>query len=349
MQTTDQEINGSQGIQDFWKAIGVDPNKTPDHITLGEIGIESMFVFKLQEEFNRVYSFKATLAHIKIISVKCLREYENGNTEYLRQFFDDMRCIQTNLTKYKYIIPIENYVRLNNNKTGKPVYFLAPFEITFSVYKQLAERMDRPVIGLNWTQSMKTLKSIEDLITHYSNILYELEPSGNYDLLGSFDGLYVIMDLLNKGLANTTVVIDVLSNNPKQDKVNSVEMLLDFLCCNCPDFFRNKLAQFANGEFKTKSSIRKIVQGIKEIVGRDLNATDMEEILEIAIKRAKLITVYQAQMFEKYEQNYPTKITKTNCKLSVIKSISTSQMRDVNKVIKDCRRAFSSENVRKIQ
>ena len=343
-QSIDENIETNNNFQDFWKAIGVDPNKTPDHITLGDIGLESLFSVKLQQEFNRAYSINVSVPQIKIISVQKLKEYEGGNKEYLRQFFDDLKLFQQTVTKYKYIMPNESYVRLNNVIEGKPIYFLAPFEITFSTYKQLAERMDRPVIGINWTKHMNSFEDFNQILDYYSDILQKLEPKGKYDLLGSFDGMFVILDLLNKGLVNRGVAIDVLSNNPTQEEVKSddllFEVLLGFLSSDCPDFFKKKLAQIGQGKQRIRSRIRRFVQDIKEIVGRQLIATDMEGILQTAVKRIKLITVYQAQIKSKwnhFEQANGSKLDKHSGQLFVIKPVSFTDVKDLNKVIEESR------------
>ena len=45
-------------IRELWKALGIDPETTPDHLTLGEIGLESMFAVELQQELEREFNLK---------------------------------------------------------------------------------------------------------------------------------------------------------------------------------------------------------------------------------------------------------------------------------------------------
>ena len=331
-------------FHDFWKLMCVDPHKTPDHITLGEIGLDSMLALKLHQEFYYAHSITVKVEQIKIITIRMMREFESGNQESLRQFLQDLKHFQHSVTKYKYKWAAENYITLNNVKEGKPIYFLAPFEITFSAYKQLAESMCRPVIGLNWTKNMNSFDSFRDIINYYSDILQKLSPNGEYDLLGSFDGMFIILDLLKKGLVNNAVAIDVLPYYPSMEEINSdgylFGFLLNFVSSDCPDVYKEKLAQIGNKKMKIKRRIRSFVQGIKEIVGRELVANDMEEMLKCAIERVKLMTVYQDQM--KAKLNSPELLS--NClikqtygRLSIIKPISLDNIKDVNKVIENLR------------
>ena len=45
-------------ISELWKALGVDPETTPNHMTLGEIGLESMFAVELQQELERELQYE---------------------------------------------------------------------------------------------------------------------------------------------------------------------------------------------------------------------------------------------------------------------------------------------------
>jgi len=36
-------------VAELWRALGIDPETTPNHLTLGEIGVESMFAVELQQ------------------------------------------------------------------------------------------------------------------------------------------------------------------------------------------------------------------------------------------------------------------------------------------------------------
>ncbi|CAG2181994.1 unnamed protein product, partial [Oppiella nova] len=50
-------------VKELWRALGIDPDTTPDHLTLGEIGLESMFAVELQQELEREWNIKMSINH----------------------------------------------------------------------------------------------------------------------------------------------------------------------------------------------------------------------------------------------------------------------------------------------
>ena len=69
---------------------------------------------------------------------------------------------------------------------------LPPLEGSFRLLTDLAKHMKRPVIGLNWTNDCRHLKTIEETAEYYLNIIgHKLIDSSedSYDLMGySFGG-----------------------------------------------------------------------------------------------------------------------------------------------------------------
>ena len=175
-------------IKELWKALGIDPKNTPDYLTLGEMGLESMFAVELQQELERELNIKIGLNHIKAIQVGMLKDYEVGNITNIENFLADLKRSREELLKYRFIIPTETHTLLNSGKKGKPIYFLPPLEITYSGMEGLVAKFNRPVIGLNWTKNMKGLKTIKEITFYYSELLAKLEPNGKYDLIGYLDG-----------------------------------------------------------------------------------------------------------------------------------------------------------------
>ena len=92
-------------IAELWKALGVDPETTPNHLTLGEIGLESMFAVELQQELEREFNMKMSVKHIRCITVGLLKDYENGKTEHIKKFIDDMKKAREVLCAYNFTIP----------------------------------------------------------------------------------------------------------------------------------------------------------------------------------------------------------------------------------------------------
>ncbi|CAG2122894.1 unnamed protein product, partial [Medioppia subpectinata] len=149
----------SKLVNQVWIALGIDPKTTPNHLTLGEIGIESMFAVELQQGLEREYDIKVSLNDIKNITIGMMKDFEAGKVDEMKKFADEIKLCRTKLCKVKFVIPNEAYTRLNNVTTGKPLYFLPPLEGIFASLEGLAAKVDRPVIGLNWVKDMEKLGS----------------------------------------------------------------------------------------------------------------------------------------------------------------------------------------------
>src|SRR6185437_15410965 len=76
----------SRIVAQIWQALGIDPKTTPNHLTLGEIGMESMFAVELQQGLERDYDIKVSLNDIKNITIKLMKDFEAGKVEELRKF-----------------------------------------------------------------------------------------------------------------------------------------------------------------------------------------------------------------------------------------------------------------------
>ena len=59
--------------------------------------------------------------------------------------------------------------------------------------------MTDPVIGLNWTRDVSKLETIKEINQYFTDLLKKLEPKGDYDLVGYFDGSVVVAKQVMKG------------------------------------------------------------------------------------------------------------------------------------------------------
>ena len=72
-----QTGNAKKGcFHKLWDVLGVDSETIPDHLTLNEIGMESLLVIELQGELDRALGLKLTTFDIRSLSVGSLKEYE---------------------------------------------------------------------------------------------------------------------------------------------------------------------------------------------------------------------------------------------------------------------------------
>ena len=318
-------------------------------MTLGEIGLESMFAVELQQEFEREFNMKIGLNHIKSVHVGMLKEYEAGKLEHIENYLTELKIIMNSLLKYKFIIPIETHSKLNARTNGKPIYLLPPLEITFSGMEGLVAKFDRPVIGLNWTKNMNGIKTMKEITKYYSELLKKLEPNGKYDLIGYLDGGIVISKLLSKGLVNRAVVIDICSGIIIKDDILTdkciIELLFTFIGQNLPvqymPSYVEKMIKVVSQVPDLESKIKKISNDLKEFVGRGLNATDLEEIFDILVKISHILFDYRTQKKNKFSNKLKETLGKMWAKKSgkflLIRSFKFSEVEDVDEEIEKSR------------
>ena len=341
----------------IWQALGIDPKTTPNHLTLGEIGMESMFAVELQQGLERDYDIKVTLNDVKNITIGMMKDFESGKVDEMRGYAEDAKRARAKLLKLKFVIPTEPYTRLNNIKTGKPLYFLPPLEGIFASMESLAERINRPVIGLNLTRDVQQLGSVKEINSYFTKLLHSLCPTGSYDLLATLDngGVFAIK-LLQKTSVNSALVFDTISDYISDDTLITEEYLLEAslntFSKTLPKVAQEKMWREIRSKSDIDSKINKLSADIKEFVGKGFISKDFDEILRNSYQRLKMLTEYRLQKKKKYmkiiknndKKHFPT----LNGRLLVVKSCEsiTSSVDDVQQLVNRIRELyFIGDNV----
>ena len=302
---TQEGSRESKIVNQVWSALGVDPKTTPEHLTLGEIGMESMFAVELQQGLERDYNIKVTLNDIKNITVKHVKEFEAGKVEELRRFAEEIKMSREKICKIKFIIPSDAYTRLNSVKTGNPIYFLPPLEGIFASLEALAEKIDRPVIGLNWMKDMEKLKSVKEISNYYIKVLNTIHPEGNYDIVGHFYGALIVTKMLKKKAPiGRAAIIDMMSATDIDEEMHSnddkmIDMIMKFICKDLPKPISDKLSRELRLKSDVNGKLSKLSSEIKDFVGKGFVARDLDDILKNSFARAKLFTSYRLKFKNK--------------------------------------------------
>ena len=307
--------------------------------------MESMFAVELQQGLEREYDIKVTLNDIKNITIGMMKEFEAGKIDEMKKFADDIKQCRAKLSKVKFIIPAETHCRLNSVTTGKPVYFLPPLEGIFASLEALAEKVNRPVIGLNWIRDMEKLGSLKDISRYYIDLMKTLEPKGNYDIVGHFYGALIAMKMIKKAPVGKAVIIDMLSEvKIDEDMITDeylIELILGFISKDLPPVVKSKIARDIQHKPDVPSKLSKIADELKEFVGKQLVSRDLEEILVNSFKRAKLFTSYRLNMKKKFKQmrySLGKKYLEMSGKVLIIKPFDISgdnELEDVSEKIKN--------------
>ena len=327
--------------------MNIDPKNTPNHLSLGEIGMESMFAVELQQGLEREYDIKVTLNDIKNITIGMMKDFEAGKVEEMKRFAVEIKECRYKLSKVKFLIPAETHTRLNNIKAGKPIYFMPPLEGIFATLEGLAEQLHRPVYGLNWTKDMNDFDSVKEISKYYTKLLKNLEPKGNYDILGYSYGALIVIKLLKRAPVGKAVIIDLLSDVSINDDMRSddylMEAMLSFILKDLPSVVKAKLMRDIQTKPDIPSKLAKISEELREFGGKSLVSKDMDEILTNSFKRIKLFANYRLNMKKKFRQIGLTlgkKYMEMSGKLLIIKPFDTNESQRLDEVTEMIKSAY---------
>jgi len=81
-------------MNELCRALGIELDNTPYNVSLGQIGIESMFAVKLQQEMEKELKTGVTINNLKSFTIKVLKEYDSGNINCVKQFLKDLNTEQ---------------------------------------------------------------------------------------------------------------------------------------------------------------------------------------------------------------------------------------------------------------
>ncbi|CAG2176374.1 unnamed protein product [Oppiella nova] len=325
-------------IKELWRALGIDPDNTPNHLTLGEIGIESMFAVELQQELEREWNMKVTLNYVKSITIGMLKDYETGIIGEIKKHLDDIKRAKANLLKMKFLIPIETHTRLNRVQKGVPVYMMPPIEVNFAGMEELAQKINRPVIGLNWTREVSQLTSLKEVSEYYVKLLKSLEPKGPYDVLGYFDGAIICSKLLRKQMVNKAVIVDVINDALfRDDQLTDEDLLimsLTILSINLPESIKDKIQREIKKEPNFNNKVKFIINEIADFAGKGLIANDMEPIFHTMLARIRMLSEYRLNKRKKFSNKMKLTIgkkwAKRTGKLVFIKPFQFTSVEDID-------------------
>ncbi|CAG2119522.1 unnamed protein product, partial [Medioppia subpectinata] len=344
----ESSTRGKRLIRELWRALGIDPEITPNHLTLGEIGIESMFAVELQQELERDWNTKVSLNQVKTITIGMLKDYEAGVVGEMKKHMADIKRARVAILKLNFVMPTQTHTPLNSVTKGTPVYFMPPILVSFTAMEELAQKINRPVIGLNWTREVSALTTMKEVTAYYVKLLKTLEPKGKCDVLGYFDGAIICSKYLLKGMVGRAVIIDVIDDSHFRDEYMTdeyiLEYLLSFLSSELPDSFKQKILRDLKKEQGMNGKVKYIVNELGDFAGKGLVGTDMQEIFEVMISRIHMLSKYRMEKKKKLSNKLKTTIgkkwSKKTGKLVVIKQFKFELCEDVDETMERARNAY---------
>ena len=295
-------------MKQLWSSLGIDPKTTPNHVQLGELGMESFVAVELQQRLERDYDISLSLNEIKRVTIGELKEFEAGNTQKVKQYAADIKAARARLSKLKFELTNEPVTKLNDVTKGKPIYVLPPIESIFGNFSPLIQLLSVPVYGLNWTYEMENLKSIKEIALHYQNLMKKLEPSGEYTMLtmslGSVLGLRMAY---KKAPIDKLIIIDTFLNDKmfvdlEEEKHHVFDQMLRFINRNVPKSFQERIKTElykSKGNEDEKTNI--LFANLREIMPAS-QTKDFDLILKGGIKKTKMIMEFKDKYMKKYKK-----------------------------------------------
>lgn len=94
-------------------------DKRPEDECLGDIGLDSMAAVEIQQRLERDFNISLTLADVRKITVKELKNFRDGNRHNLKQYSDDIKKAKANLSRIRFVIPTTELSALNTIQERK--------------------------------------------------------------------------------------------------------------------------------------------------------------------------------------------------------------------------------------
>ena len=146
------------GLKDY---TSIDSN-----ITLGELGMDSLMSVEIKQAMERDYEVVLSMQDIRRLTIAQIMGI-GDKSHVINNSKTQMETKNILSNDFEFEIPIEDITLLNEVTDGKPILLLPPLEGSFKLLTALAKRLNRPVIGLNWTNDCRNLKAIEESAEYY--------------------------------------------------------------------------------------------------------------------------------------------------------------------------------------
>lgn len=201
-----------------------DHEKLEPHVTLGELGMDSLMGVEVKQAIERDYDVVLSMQDVRKLTIGRIREIEKsgkpksdgqGGEKSLADSIDEK------------FLPSKPVIYLNEIMNGDPIIFLPQLDGDYKLLIDLSKKLNRPAVGLNWTRDCSDLETVQDTADHFIKVIEAAFPSltTNYDLVGySYGGIIATemgIRLQNRstgklGLFRKLVLLD---SSPKQYKL----------------------------------------------------------------------------------------------------------------------------------
>jgi fatty acid synthase len=196
-----RSVGGGRGdlVRTICHILGVKDHSTLDpNTTLGDLGLDSLMAVEIRQALERDYDMVLSTQEVRQLQIKELQVIGSKAFDPKSQSKSSESTAQNpaeQLQKFSFELPKDLFVRLNQGHNGRPIFFLPPIEGDFGLLSPVIAQIQRPVIGINWTEDEDRFESTQELAKHYVQQIRQIYPDNQYDLTGYSFGAVIAFEM----------------------------------------------------------------------------------------------------------------------------------------------------------
>ena len=337
-------MNGNR--YEVYDRYGIDYESTPGHLTLNDIGIESMIATELLTNLENHFKMTINLNEIKGITVKQLKEYNSGNSNELYTYLCSMKNLKKNISSC-FSSPIETFVELNKIKIGRPIFIMPPIENKFDSYSKWIQTLNRPVYGINYVKNKMKFYDLNNLLDYYTHSIENFQTTGEYDIVGSFDSAPFIKKQVAEMKDVKGVILDIF-NKDIYEKNNAdnlfLELYLIYSLSDAPKQFLDQLKSKYQNEENLEKKIKILLNEMTIFSNNTILKTNFEESINVAVKRGQMLLKFTNEIILN-KQDVDNLFPLYQKKLQIIKAIDLDMIENIEMNIKNSQKFYLLSNI----
>lgn len=169
---------------------------------------------------------------------------------------------------------------------------------------------------------MQELKDIKKVATYYKDRLKQLQPEGDYDVVGhSFGAVIGIQMCRKKAPLKSLVLLDPFDPTTIVQQDWNIderfEMVFTYLRAYIPDRIINQIQKDVMEIKGEQARITKLIELMKHYGGKHLHGKDVDDIIRGSFERADMVIKYKRKNIEKMKsvsQSHSSKVVKKKLK-----------------------------------
>lgn len=298
-------------LRSICHVIGVkDMSKLDPNVTLSELGLDSLMAVEIKQGLERDYDIILSTQDIRNLKIREIQELEEKN---VKSKIGDLS--KNNTIDWNMEINPELIINLNDTKNGVPVYIFPPIEGNFKSLKPLFQTLDRPAIGLNWTEECHQMESLNEAAKYYVDKITEKNPNqSGFDLIGySFGGLIAleVATQLQQKMGNSAVrSLILMDSSPLKIRAACAELVKSHQLVTEDEAHVNLLLSYISSQISIEN-IQSVRSSLLNVVNKEERMKKIGQLLEANLGTTvdlNLIIQSANQYFKKMKMIYFYKV-----------------------------------------